>query len=431
MTVLDHPTRTDAPRTASAAGAPQTPTGRSPRFSLLQVTIAVEGVATAYLVALHGTPLWQVVRAVVVLVAVGVALWWQPSRESWVCGVRTGLLGFVGVAIGAGIGAIHLAKHGDAPTTVAGLIVLASGLILLAASAVVLIRRAHRWWRLLALPVAYVVLELGLFPVTMGVGASNIAHGALGSNSPATYGLPYQSVDVPATDGVTLAGWYVPSRNGAGVVVVAGSGSTREGVLAQGAVLATHGYGVLFLDNRGHGASGGNAMDFGWYGNQDLGGAVTWLANRPDVTGGRVAVLGESMGGEEAIGALGSNPAIRAVVAEGVTGRIAADHAWLPSTLAGYLMRAEDWVTYNTANMLTGASEPPSLASSLRAASPRPVLLIAGKDEVQAGRYFRNASPSNVQLLQLNDAAHTAGLQVHRALWTERVISFLNTSLGI
>ena len=423
MTLLDRRTRTPA------SGSTEGQAGRSHWSSFARVTLVVEGLATAFLVTLHGAPIWQALRAVAVLLVFGVALWWNPSRESWWHGVRSCVFGSLGVATGTGTGAIHLAKHGDAPTTVAGLAVLATGLVLLVVGAVILIGRARRWWKLLSIPIAYVVLEVGLFPLTMAVGACNVPRGSLGQSTPAKYGLTYESVSLPATDGITLSGWYVPSHNGAAVVVVAGSGSTRQGVLAQGSAVARHGYGVLFLDNRGHGSSSGTAMDFGWYGNQDLGGAVTWLASRPDVTGGRIAVLGESMGGEEAIGALGSNPAIRAVVAEGVTGRVASDHAWLPSTAAGYLMRAEDWVTYNTADLLTSASEPPSLTTSLRAASPRPVLLIAGKDELQAGRYFRNASPSNVQLLEFTDAAHTAGLQTHPVLWTERVISFLSTSL--
>lgn len=94
-------------------------------------------------------------------------------------------------------------------------------------------------------------------------------------------------------------------------------------------------------------------------------------------------------------------------------------------------MRVESWVTYSTANLLTGAREPASLVSSLRAAASRPVLLISGRDEIQAGQYFRKASPTNVRLLQLTDTGHTAGLQTHPALWSEQVINFLNASLGV
>jgi predicted alpha/beta hydrolase len=106
------------------------------------------------------------------------------------------------------------------------------------------------------------------------------------------------------------------------VIVIAGSGSTRAAVLDQGAVIARHGYGVLFMDNRWHGTSGGTAMDFGWWGERDLYGAVSYLETRRDVLNGRVAILGESMGGEEAIGAVGSDSRVRAVIGEGVTGRL-------------------------------------------------------------------------------------------------------------
>lgn len=51
-----------------------------------------------------------------------------------------------------------------------------------------------------------------------------------------------------AADGVRLSAWYVPSRNGAAVVLLPGAGSTRTAVLGQAAVLARHGYGALLTD---------------------------------------------------------------------------------------------------------------------------------------------------------------------------------------
>src|SRR5690606_22112581 len=113
-------------------------------------------------------------------------------------------------------------------------------------------------------------------------------------------------------------------------------------------VLAAEEYGVLLFDARGHGASEGRAMDFGWYGNEDVSGAVTYLAARPGVDFDRIAAVGMSMGGEEAIGAAGADPRIKAVVAEGATSRVAADRAWLPGAHGwrGVLHRAIDQVTY-------------------------------------------------------------------------------------
>jgi pimeloyl-ACP methyl ester carboxylesterase len=175
------------------------------------------------------------------------------------------------------------------------------------------------------------------------------------------------------------------------------------------------------MDNRGHGASGGVAMDFGWWGERDLGGALDYLETRPDVHNGRIAILGESMGGEEAIGAIGRDARVKAVIAEGVTGRTFADTARLGNNVSGLISRANSWMGYTIAGILSRAPEPQSLRSSLRAAAPRQVLIIAGRDELQAGRYYQSASPSNVQLWEIPDSAHTAGLRTHPAEWEQHV----------
>ena len=65
------------------------------------------------------------------------------------------------------------------------------------------------------------------------------------------------------------------------MVLLPGAGSTRTAVLGQAAVLARHGYGALLADTRGHGLSGGHAMDFGWWGGRDLAAAVSFLAGSP------------------------------------------------------------------------------------------------------------------------------------------------------
>ena len=71
-----------------------------------------------------------------------------------------------------------------------------------------------------------------------------------------------------------------------------GAGETRAATLPQADVLAHHGYGVLLLDARGHGDSGGRGMDAGWYGDDDVRAAVDFLVGRPGVDPGRIAVLG-------------------------------------------------------------------------------------------------------------------------------------------
>ena len=56
-------------------------------------------------------------------------------------------------------------------------------------------------------------------------------------------------------------------------------------------------------------------MDFGWYGDEDVAGAVSFLVEQRDVDPERIGAVGMSMGGEEAIGAAAADSRIRGVLA--------------------------------------------------------------------------------------------------------------------
>ena len=235
---------------------------------------------------------------------------------------------------------------------------------------------------------------------------------------------------------MALSGWYVPSRNGAAVVLLHGAGSTRSTVLPHAVVLADDGFGVLLYDARGHGRSQGRAMDFGWYGDLDVAAAVDFVAGQADVKPGRVAALGLSMGGEEALGAAASDPRIRAVVAEGGTTRVAGDKAWLSDVhgVRGWAQEQLDRAMYATADVLTAASPPIRLQDAGARTSPRAILLItagAVPDEGHAATHIRAESPATVQVWTAPGAGHTRALAVHPAEWEDRVVSFLAHALGL
>lgn len=177
-------------------------------------------------------------------------------------------------------------------------------------------------------------------------------------------------------------------------------------------------------------------MDFGWYGDADIAGAgaVTFLQAQPDVDGERIAAIGMSMGGEEAIGAAAGDPRIKAVVAEGATNRGAGDKAWLSREygLRGALQEGLERLVYGATDLLTAASPPVPLHDAVAAAAPRPVLLIAGgavPDEAKAGRYIQSGSPTTVELWEVAGAGHTGGLRADVAGWEQRVTSFLGGAL--
>jgi dienelactone hydrolase len=265
------------------------------------------------------------------------------------------------------------------------------------------------------------------------VAATNVPSTEI-TSTPAAVGLEYESVTLTTADGVELAAWYLPGTNRAGVVVMHGAGSTRSDVLEQSAVLARHGYTLVLVDARGHGDSGGTAMDFGWYGDLDVAAGSEFLASRPEVDPGRIGVVGFSMGGEEALGAAAADPRIRAVAAEGATARRAADKAWLSEVYGwrGWLQEQAEKVQDGITDYLTEASPPTPLRSAV-AESPgaRFLLVTAGDvdDEGHAASYIQAAAPDRVMVWNVDGADHTGGHDTQPDEWEQRVVGFLDESL--
>jgi len=399
---------------------------------VLPAVIAAEGAAFAVLAGLDGSAAWQATRVLLVVVVTAWAVWFTRRAARAGRGATALALGIAGTVAGAGAASAHLAKAGlDAAAAVA-VVVLVTGVVLLVWGVAMLVRATPGWWRLLAVPAALVLLEFVLLPLTVAVNATNRPPSPLGPATPARYGLGYQDVAFRTADGVRLSAWYIPTRNGAAVVLLPGAGSTRTSVLGQAAVLAWHGYGTLLVDTRGHGRSGGHAMDFGWWGNRDLAAAVSFLDRQSGVRAGKIAVLGESMGGEQALAVAGSDSRIRAVVAEGATGQQLADHGWRPHDVTGVIDRGMEWVMYTAAGLISGAPRPMSIPDAIRAADGRPTLIIAGgavADEPIAARWFRAASPATVEVWVVPHAGHTQGLATAPRAWEAHVTGFLDAAL--
>ena len=344
------------------------------------------------------------------------------------------IAGVLVTAFGAGIGFRYLSKTGLTWTAFAGLLLLVAGLALLAFAGIIGWRTTRHWQRLWFIPVVVVALLL-MLSVAEGTMLAYAPRTPLGSVTPANRGLSYTNVTFRTSDGVRLAAWYIPSANHAAIVTLPGSGSTRTATLDQAVVLARHGYGVVMVDPRGQGRSGGHAMDAGWYGDRDVTAAVTFLQHHSGVDPAKIGVLGLSMGGEEAVGAAATDPAIRAVVAEGATHRTAADKAgYLPGGATGAIQRGLDQLTYGTAALLSPAPQPGSLHSAIvRARTTRHLLIAAGKgvDEPRAVGYLRTAAPDRVHTWTVPGATHVHGLATSPAEWTTRVTAFLDSALGV
>ncbi len=356
------------------------------------------------------------------------------ARDLAVGGVGL-VVGLVGLGIGLGLFVPYATKVGLDAVTVGGALVTAVALVAVWWAGRRVLRVVPGWWRLLAIPATAVLLYVITSPIAIATAATHVPPTALAAETPADRGMPFVDATFTAADGTVLSGWFVPGQDRAAVVLRHGAGSTRSAVLDQAEVLHRHGYSVLMTDARGHGRSGGRAMDFGWHGDDDITAAVSWLAARDDVDPDRIGVVGLSMGGEEAIGAAAADPRIRVVVAEGATGRTAADHGWLSEAYGarGWLQERVDAVLYGVTELLSDAEPPISLRDAVTALDGRKALLIAAGDvgdEAEAGRWIAAGEPDAVTVWVVPGADHTGGLHTAPEEWERRVSEVLDGTIG-
>jgi dienelactone hydrolase len=415
-----------------AAGSQGATRRRRSRLGWPAILTAIAGGSLAVLAAGDGSPGWQVARfGTVAALTVG-AVAAQSRLGARQAGRLAAVTGILALAVGLGF-VPYVMDQRASVQAVAGSIAVVAGLVL-AVGGVVTATAGRRPLRRIAAGIGMLVVTvLTAFVVGPAVAATNVPRPSVG-DTPASRGLTYQSVTVTTPDAVDLAGWYVPSTNGAAVVLLHGAGTTRSTVLDEAAVLAGNGFGVLMIDARGHGESHGRAMDFGWHGDADIEAATGFLAARPNVDDGRIGVVGSSMGGEEAIGASASNDLIRAVVSEGATARRAADEAWLSDRFGVRGMVQEqleflqDWIT----DALTDASPPTPLRAAVEASGTTRYLLITGgdvADEGHSAEYIARGAPDRVEIWTVDGAGHTGGLATAPEEWEATVVGFLDEAL--
>jgi len=130
--------------------------------------------------------------------------------------------------------------------------------------------------------------------------------------NPADFSLQYQDVITQSSDGNTLHAWYVPSTNGAGIILQHGFKSDREELLEEAAMLANRGYGVLLTSIRAHDINEGELIAFGLKEMPDIDAWVKFLQAQEDITS--IGMLGNSLGGTLSIQYAAENDAIKALV---------------------------------------------------------------------------------------------------------------------
>lgn len=284
-------------------------------------------------------------------------------------------------------------------------------------------RRVLRWIGIVV--VMAILLVYLVLPAAFGLYAVMPLRAAVGAPPDG-----FEEVALAADDGVALKAWYRPPANGAAIILIHGAGDSREAVRPYAAMLARRGYGVLALDLRGHGESGGATNRFGWLGTRDVGAAVGFLRTQSNVTA--IGGLGLSLGGEALLGAASTYPEVRAIAADGATQRSSAELFALESERPLYRSIVMQEV-YATVQLLNGEAPPePPLLESITAAESTRFLLIAGGDEateVAFNERFAGAVGSRAELWIVPGAGHTEAFGRNPSEYEQRVLAFFNAAL--
>ncbi len=355
--------------------------------------------------------------------------WAYPRLRPGSRGTLAIFAGLFIVVIGVGEAGYYTRENGTSGDDYTGLLAIPAGFLLFGIGLVTLWRSkkggspVRRYLRRGLLALAFVIgAYMVVYPVSE---AYVVTHTARASVPTADLGTPHEDVSFTTSDGLQLEGWYVPTRNGATVVVIPG----RKGPQKPARLLAQHGYGVLLFDRRGEGASEGDPNGFGWAGTHDVQAAIAFLRDRPEVDGNRIGGLGLSVGGEMLLQTAAETDDLKAVVSEGAGFRSVREAVDLPGPARFMAVPILALATASTA--IFTSDLPPRGLTELSSEIHVPVFFIyasSGQGGESLNRTYYEAANQPKEIWSV-DSGHTGAIDAERQEYERRVVAFFDRAL--
>ena len=237
--------------------------------------------------------------------------------------------------------------------------------------------------------------------------------------------IQYESIELTTGDGLKLAAWYTPPKNGTVILVAHGHAAARpEDIYA---LFASHGYGVLAWDFRAHGDSEGDFTSLGYYEVLDVKAALDYALAQPEVE--HIGGWGGSMGAVAIIRSAAKYPEIEAIVADSSFPTLVDELDFrvpypVIRPLIGFFA---EWQTGLDMNDVRPVDD-------VALISPRPVFIIQGMQDGaipanSAHRIYDTAGEPK-QLWTEPDAIHLGMYSSHPDEYTEKVIGFFGQYLA-
>ena len=355
--------------------------------------------------------------------------WAYPRLRPGMRGTLAVYVGLFTVVMGIGEAGYYTRENGPSGDDYTGLLAIPAGFLLIGIGLVTLWRSRkgggviRRYVRRGLLTVAFL---LGAYMIVYPVSESYVVtHAARAYVPAAELGVPYEDVAFTTSDGLRLEGWYVPTKNGAIVVVIPG----RTGPQKAAKMLARHGYGVLLFDRRGEGESEGDPNGFGWAGPRDVEAAIAFLRGRPEVDESRIGGLGLSVGGEVLLQAAAESDDLQAIVSEGAGIRSVREAVELPGL--------DSWITTGVIGLTTAATAaftsdlPPPNLKDLSAEITVPVFFIhstpgQGGENLTPTYYEAASQPKE---LWAAEGGHIGAIDAEPQEYERRVVAFFDDAL--
>ena len=242
--------------------------------------------------------------------------------------------------------------------------------------------------------------------------------------TPANQNLPFEDIRFTSLDGTSLHGWFVPAQYG-----VADSLGTVIHMHGNAANIIDHwhfskwlpeaGYNVFIFDYRGYGQSENKTPTFkGVY--EDSISAINYVRSRTDIDTTKLLVLGQSLGGTNAIASIGSSRT-EGDAKNGICGMV------IDSTFYSYSEIVNDKLPY--AGLLVNNDY--GADRYVQALSPIPLLFIHGTADVlipikHSERLYTLANEPK-ELITAENIEHAMALSDYASLtnhYQNKVLSF-------
>jgi dienelactone hydrolase len=252
--------------------------------------------------------------------------------------------------------------------------------------------------------------------------------------------LPFEvnEVKFEGGDGLMMAGWQVPSENGATIILLHGYGGNRTAMLWHAKHLVNAGYGVMMYDERASGQSEGTRRSYGWEDPRDVAGAVRFIETEPTKGSERIGIAGCSIGAQIALQSAAAHPELEAVWADGPSTVRAQDIPAPKNPIMALLIVGNyslDWLYATQLDM----KAPPPMVEQIGDIAPRPIMIVAGGQSrplfgSEAERViplFTDAAGSNAQAWIISEAFHCDGPARRPEEYAQRMVEFFDTAFGI